>query len=103
MCIYCYSGLDNEYIYNDFKNALNNKSYDLFNKTSICHILYGALNYNGESVKKIAIQLLEEYDIWAIENNPLKFGFNLTNMIEELKKLNYTEQQAREYINHNNK
>jgi len=36
------------------------------------------------------------------KNNPLKFGFNLTNMIKQIKNLHYTEEQAREYINHNN-
>ena len=100
MCIKCHSGLNNESVYNDLNNALNNESYDVFNKTSICHILYGSLNYNGEDVKKISIELLENYDIWASQYNPEKFGFNLTNLIKQIKTLNYTQEDARKYLNH---
>tara|TARA_Y100000741_G_scaffold169364_1_gene128271 strand:+ start:750 stop:1100 length:351 start_codon:yes stop_codon:yes gene_type:complete len=102
MCIRCHSGLSDTKVLEDLTNALKTKQYEIFNKTSINHILFAALNYNGEQTKKIAIELLEEYNEWAKINNPKCFGFNLTEIIKQIYKVNYTQEEIIDDINHCN-
>lgn len=100
MCLQCHSGLSDEFVLKDLKKALEQKNYDIFNKTSICHILYAAVNYNGEEVKEVGIQLLEEYNMWSKQNNELCFGFNLEGILEKIKELNYSPEEIKNDINH---
>ena len=102
MCIRCHSGLSDAFVLKEFTDTLKKKPYEIFNKTSINHILFAALNYNGEQTKNIAIKLLEEYNEWAKINNPKCFGFNLTEIIKKIYEVNYTQEEIKDDINHCN-
>ena len=93
MCIRCHSNLSDDYVYNDLYNTLhNNPNYEIFNSTSISHLHIAALNYNGEKVKKIAIELLENFSNWAIINK--KNTFNSENILKTVKNKHYTKAEA---------
>jgi hypothetical protein len=66
------------------QRALDNPHFELWNMTSIHHMLVAVEGYNGEEAHYLALQLLEECYAWAIQQPQVQFRFPDKYMIRRL-------------------
>jgi hypothetical protein len=68
MCVRCHCQLSDENLKRMFLDAKETKNFQEWNCISISHLVLAVLS-NGQECKILALELLEEYIIWA-KNNP---------------------------------
>lgn len=82
MCLKCHSGISNQQVIDSFQKTLIEPKFEVWNSTSISHIIIAACGYNGLTARKLALELLGKYMDWL--NMP-----NESNLIpvDERKKI----------------
>ena len=93
MCLKCHLRLDDNDILEQLTRALKEKNYELFNSTSISHIILAGHGINGFKTKEIAINLLIDFNKWTKKNNKYTFGDDFDTIIKELSIKNYTKEE----------
>ena len=61
MCYSCHLGLTDKNINEQLLDALNKKTYNKWNTTTVSHILLTASGMNGDINRELALTLLEEF------------------------------------------
>jgi hypothetical protein len=59
MCWLCHSKLTNEEVISQLKESLANPQYEVWNSTSIAHIIYSMYGANGKEAASLALQLFQ--------------------------------------------
>ena len=93
MCLKCHLQLDDNTILEQLTRALEQKNYELFNGTSVSHIILAGYGINGFKTKEIAINLLIDFNKWTKKNNKYTFGYDFDTIIKELLIKNYTKEE----------
>jgi len=79
MCIRCHSNLNDENVKKSLLNIVEgNAQFEVWNSTSVSHIIIAGTGYNGCEIRKLGIKSLELYNEWLI-NNPTKILHNTLN------------------------
>ena len=70
MCLKCHLGLSDSIVCSEMREELDNGTinFNIYNSTSICHIIIACSGYNGLGVRNKAIKVLENYYKWVILN-----------------------------------
>lgn len=72
MCLKCHSGISNQQVIDSLRENLTNPKFEVWNTTSIGHLMIVACGYNGLTARKLAMELLSKYVNWlniTNENN----------------------------------
>tara|TARA_Y100000996_G_C22021950_1_gene437139 strand:+ start:107 stop:439 length:333 start_codon:yes stop_codon:yes gene_type:complete len=77
MCLKCHLGLSDSNILNQMKN-IETHQFTECNSTSISHFIIAASGFNGKEVRKISIQVLENYYNWLKVNPEYILNDNLS-------------------------
>lgn len=115
MCLSCHQGLSDEEVISQLKDSIKDPQYELWNETSISHMMISGMGTNGMEAQKLAIQLLDGYVNWKKNNKYSSDGTFFGNpnveyvelVIEEMNKKiayfkenNFSQQQILEMLNH---
>jgi hypothetical protein len=79
MCIHCHPRDDR--IIAMLQSAVASPQFTYWNMTSLHHVLLAVEGYNGEEAHRIALQLIEQFYEWAVQQPTLRFGFPDTGRI----------------------
>ena len=77
MCLKCHLGLSDINILNQMKNIETNQ-FAKCNSTAISHFIIAASGFNGEEVRNVSIQVLENYYNWLKINPEYILNDNLS-------------------------
>ena len=69
MCFQCHLRISDDEIYNQLTNITNKYDFDQWNTTSVNHMLFICLGYNGSSNKDLGIKIMSEF-IKYLETKP---------------------------------
>ena len=85
MCYSCHIKLSDEKI-NEQLNSLkfNNETFNIFNSTSLFHLIYSSSGYNGLKNRYLSINTLIKYYHWNIDKNKIIENNKLSNIIKYL-------------------
>ena len=109
MCIKCHIGLSDSIVCSNMQDEIDNgsKNFNIYNSTSISHIIIAASGFNGLNIRGKAIKLLENYKNWLFLNPKYVLNNDLTPnkikiLIEKIKnnKVKYHDSEKLEkYLN----
>lgn len=64
MCLQCHNAMSDGEVRDSVEAELREPHFDQWNTTSLSHILIAACGRNGETVSKLAIELLDTFSKW---------------------------------------
>ena len=88
MCLRCHLGLSDKNIHTQMKN-IKVDQLEKCNTCAISHFIIAASGYNGEEVRNVSIEVLENYRYW-LKNNPecvLDDSLSLNNLDTKIKNI----------------
>ena len=85
MCYSCHIKLSDEKINQQLNNLkYNNETFNLFNSTSLAHLIFSSSGYNGLKNRNLSINTLIKYYHWNINKNKIIQNDKISNIIRYL-------------------
>lgn len=83
MCLQCHKSLSDEHVLNDLRDSVAIPKYEVWNMTSVSHLIIASLGTNGHGEPQdLANQLLEGYAQWSDNQNRSVIHSLLSRFIE---------------------
>jgi len=107
MCWACHQQIPKEETKRQYLASLENPQFEVWNGTSVSHLMLDVSGYNGYEISDLAFQLFRDYISWIEENNTnepeavqvLKETFELmSNAMKKLKDDGTTEEKLKNSI-----
>lgn len=100
MCIKCHNNMSDVEIQKNLEGT-NSSNFDLFNMTSIVHLIFSSSGYNGEENRRLSINLLIKYYNWNINNHKtLISSENLDKIVNYLQNNKITGKNETELLDY---
>ena len=68
MCLDCHQNLPNDVVISQLKESIKDPKYELWNETSISHLLLSRLGMNGKEAQELSKKILNNYIEWKQNN-----------------------------------
>lgn len=66
MCLYCHLGETSESSVRSLRNALENPEFEIWNTTSLSHVLLAVRGLDGSEAHELGCQLIEQFYDWFL-------------------------------------
>ena len=85
MCYSCHINISDEKINQQLNNLkYNNETFNLFNSTSLAHLIFSSSGYNGLKNRYLSINTMIKYYYWNINKNKIINNDKVSNIIKYL-------------------
>lgn len=106
MCLLCHNAMSDETVKKQLQEALEDPQFEVWNMTSISHIMLSMSGMNGFEVAYIAQELFRNYIGWhkersdnetAIKSLEITLG-GFETIIQKAQENGYTDEQLKEAV-----
>ena len=99
MCIKCHQNMSDEMVKKQLMESLDNPRFELWNMTSLNHLMLSMSGHNGREVAILSYELLKMYDSWLKESGKeMALGYFLglgESVVESLKISEITDEEIK--------
>lgn len=69
MCLFCHQSMPDETVKKQLLQSVENPQFELWNATSLNHLIISVVGFNGYEVSDLAYKLVKDYIAWKNDDS----------------------------------